>query len=327
MARAPKRTDNPPTIVTDADTPALPAMVADVNLQAKVEAAYTEERDLINQLIGQIQMTDAISKLTTVVGLTKLKHIKETKLYRALAGKKGVDRDGIEIPDVGTWDGFCRAMGTSTNKVDEDLLNLRIFGEEAMDNLTRIGAGYRELRQLRKLPEDQQTALIEVARLGDKESFVELAEEIITKHAKEKTTLEKQLADLKGDNAALDQIVAKKEAALNEREKLIHKLQNKSGDWHPRAFEIAAENTRVAAQMLEGLDKLDMLRDAILNEDFGAADREAAIEAMAVVHYDALNQIAGRIAEVMAACDEVFIGYKDKPRPMLEVFAAQGEGK
>lgn len=327
MARVPKKTDNPPTIVTDADTPALPAMVADVNTFAKIEAGYTEDRDLLNQLMGQIQMTSAISKLTTVVGLTKLKHIKETKLYRALAGKKAIAPDGTEIADVGTFEGFCLAIGSTRQKVDEDLLNLRIFGEEAMDNLTRIGAGYRELRQLRKLPEDQQTALIEVARLGDKEAFVELAEEIITKHAKEKTTLEKQLTDLKGDNAALDQIVAKKEAALNEREKLIHKLQNKSGDWHPRAFEISAENTRVAAQMLEGLDKLDQLREAILNEDFGAADREAAIEAMAVVHYDALNQIAGRIAEVMAACDEVFIGYKDKPRPMLEVFAAQGEGK
>lgn len=293
---------------------------------AHITHAYTEDRDLMNQLIGQVQMASALSKFADVVSLTKLQHIKETKLYRALAGKKGVDRDGNEIADVGTFEGFCLAIGSTRQKVDEDLLNLRIFGEEAMNNLTRIGAGYRELRQLRKLPEDQQSALIEVARLGDKESFVDLAEEIITKHAAEKSALEKQVFELEEDAKALDQIVAKKEASITEKEKLIHKLQNKSGDWHPRAFEICAENTRIAASLLEGLDKLDMLRDAILNEDFGEADREAAIEAMAVVHYDALNQIVGRVAEVMAACDEVFIGHKDKPRPMLDVFAAQSEG-
>lgn len=290
---------------------------------AHITEAYTDERDLINQLMGQIQMTSAISKLTTVVGLTKLAHIKETKLYRALAGKKSTAPDGSEITDVGSWAGFCRAIGSSQQKVDEDLLNLRIFGEDAMDSLTRIGAGYRELRQLRKLPEDQQTALIEVARLGDKDSFIELAEEIITKHAKEKESLTKEKSDLKADYEAQEKIILDKNKKIDAQEKLLHKLQNRTGDWHPRAFEICMENTRIGAGALEALDKLDVMRDAILNEDFGEEDREAAIEAMAVVHYDTLNQIVDRVAEVMAACEEVFVGYKEKARPMLQVFEAQ----
>ena len=48
---------------------------------------HSEERDLVNQLWGQIQMASAVQKLTTVVSLTKLAHIKESKLYRALSGK------------------------------------------------------------------------------------------------------------------------------------------------------------------------------------------------------------------------------------------------
>ena len=98
----------------------------------QIEAAYTEERDLMNQLLGQIQMSQAIGKLTTVVGLTKLAHIKETKLYRAMAGKKLFDSEGNEITDVGTWSGFCRLIGSSQQKVDEDLMNLATFGEEAL---------------------------------------------------------------------------------------------------------------------------------------------------------------------------------------------------
>lgn len=190
MGRKPKEL-NPQTAVVDTALVQNDRAAADVI--RNIEANYGEERDLANQLLGQIQMSRAISKFTDVVSLQKLKHIKETKMYRALAGKKGLDREGNEIPDVGTFDGFCRALGTSASKVDEDLANLKIFGEDALEQLTRIGAGYRELRQFRRLPEDQKVALLEAAKEGDKEAFLELAEDLIAKHAKEKAELEQHL--------------------------------------------------------------------------------------------------------------------------------------
>lgn len=288
---------------------------------AQITASYTNDRDLANQMLGQIQMSISVSKLTTVVGLSKLKHIKETKLYKALAGKVVVLPSGENTRLVGTWAEYCELLGTSANKIDEDLMNLKVFGEDAMDSLTRIGAGYRELRQLRRLPEDQQVALIEVAKLGDKDSFVELAEEIIAKHAREKEELTKVNADLKADYEAQGTIIEKKDAKLNAIEKQLHKQRNRAGDWHPRATDIAIETTRHAAETLEALDKLETMRNAILTEEFGEADRDAAIEAMAVVYYDAITQIVNRIAEVTDACDEVFIGYKEKARPMLDVEA------
>jgi len=303
--------------------PAGHALTLEEEKLAHITDAYSDERDLANQLLGQAQMSSALSKFAAVVSLTKLQHIKEAKLYRAFAGKTILLPDGQNRRLVGTWEEYCELLGTSRQKVDEDLINLRAFGEDAMDSLTRIGAGYRELRQLRKLPEDQQTALIEVARLGDKESFVELAEEIITKHAKEKESLNKENSDLKADYEAQEKIIQDKNKKIDAQEKLLHKLQNRSGEWAPRAKEICIETTRVAADALEALDKLDEMRDAILNEDFGEDEREAAIEAMAVVYYNAVEQITGRLAEVSAACDEVFIGHKEKARPMLEVFAPQ----
>lgn len=220
----------------------------------KLQDSYTDERDLANQLWGQIQMADAIAKLTTVVGLTKLKEIKETKLYRAFSGKSAVDRDGDKIPDVGTWDGFCRALGTSANKVDEDLLNLRVFGETAMENLTRIGAGYRELRQFRKLPEDQKTALIEVAQTGDKDSFLELAEELIAKHAKEKESAQvkldaaqKQLADAQATLEAKDQLLTSRNKKLDELTVELQKRDTRSPE------EAEAQRQRLERELLDQL--------------------------------------------------------------------------
>lgn len=47
-----------------------------------------EERDLVNQLLGQAQMADAFAKFSVTVTTSKLAFVKENKLYKALKGKK-----------------------------------------------------------------------------------------------------------------------------------------------------------------------------------------------------------------------------------------------
>ena len=192
----------PEPILQEINTEALSKDVKDMVAWKQIESGYTIERDSLNQLIGRIQMGHAVSKFTEVLSLQTLKSIKESKTYKTLAGQKGTDRRGLPIPDLGTWDGFCRALGVSPDKMDDDLRNLDAFGEEALENLSAIGAGYRELRQYRKLPEDRKQALIEVAKAGDKEGFVELAEEIFAKHTKEKEVLLKDVEDAKLDLVA-----------------------------------------------------------------------------------------------------------------------------
>lgn len=222
MARTPTATHNPPTLVA---TTGLNPLVEDQQQLDAVTAQYNEDRDLMNQLWGQIQMADAISKLTTVVSLQKLAHIKETRLYRALRGKRTMDSDGVEIPDVGTWDGFCRSIGTSANKVDEDLKNLSVFGEEALARLTSIGAGYRELRKLRKLPEDERLL---ISNAQDRESLIGLIDDMAVKHASEKAALEKAAADAQADYQAQATVSQNKQKRIEELERetaRIHHLR------------------------------------------------------------------------------------------------------
>lgn len=130
----------------------------------------------------------------------------------------------------------------------------------------------------------------------------------------------KAVADLKADAEAKDKVLADKNAKIDQLEMRIHKLENRSGEWHPRVFEICMENTRALGFAMMHLDQLDTLRDVILNEDFGDEDKETAIEHMAIIYYDSINQIINRVAELSMACDAVFIGYKEKARPILEVF-------
>lgn len=247
-----------------------------VNTLAALQAGYNDERDLANQIFGQIQMGMAISKFTDVVSLQKLKHIKETKMYRALSGQKGVDRDGAEIPDVGTFDGFCRALGTSASKVDEDLKNLAVFGEEALAQLTKAGAGYRELRQYRRLPEDQKSALIEAAKVGDKDSFLELAEDLIAKHAKEKEAITARAEKAEEAAESAEAQVARKDSKINELDRKLNARKVVAyTDW-PEAFKgLIAQAQQAKRELLNAVDALAVIRqDAMQVQAESPAEEE-----------------------------------------------------
>jgi len=231
---------------------------------AIIGAGLSDERDLVNQLLGQVQMARSFARFADVVSLTKLQHIKETKMYRALAGKKGVDPDGNEIADVGTFDGFCQALGLSRGKVDEDLTNLRAFGEEALKSLSAIGAGYREMRQYRRLPEDEKAALLEVAKTGDKDSFIDLAETIIAKHAKEKAELTAKIEDQDADHAATEKVLVDRNKKLDKTQKALEKLQLRTAPWDERVAPFKAEITErqsiideAVARHLQAVEALD----------------------------------------------------------------------
>ena len=229
MAR--QKTEHPP-LNQDVPTPGLPAMVEalhEADALSAIEAGYGADRDLLNQVMGQHQMASAISKLTTVSSLSKLQYIKETKLYRASKGVKSADVSAILD---GTWDDFCtNVLGRSRQLVDEELLNLKAFGEAALDAMQQAGIGYRDLRQYRKLPADEKTALIEAAKEGDKDTLLDLAETLIAKHTKEKSDLQNEVSELSQNYEAQGKVLADSNIAkdklamqLNARDSRVAKM-------------------------------------------------------------------------------------------------------
>ena len=184
-----------------------------MRLQNDLQANYAEDRDLLNQLLGQAQMADAFAKFSVTVTTSKLAFVKEHKLYQALKGRQS--GDGHQFS--GTWEEFCGLLGRSREQVDEDLRNLKGLGEEALESMSRMGIGYRDLRQYRRLPDDSKAALIEAAKAGDKGELLDLAEELIAKHAKEKADLSQQLEESAKEHEAtakrLEVVTEQKEQA------------------------------------------------------------------------------------------------------------------
>lgn len=229
-----------------------PDAIEAANTMAAISATYDEDRDLVNQLLGQAQMAGAGMDIFRTVRTAKLAFVKENKLYRMMSGKK-IPHGAEKMR--GTWAEFCSLLGRSVDQVDRDIENLREFGEAALESMTSMGIGYRELRQFRRLPEDQKTALAEAAQDGDKESFLELVDELVAKHTKEKEALERQIEEAEATLAARSRVLEGKSARVDQlTEELVKTRRRIQAD----APADVAEALRLEATSMVGMAEVQI---------------------------------------------------------------------
>ena len=229
------RTANKPTGITpDADLPEQ-ALSELQNTSSKLEQAFTEEMRHVTQLIGERigrrSMAQMITKLLTVSDVLDLQHIKESRQYK---GFIHVDASGNRQP-VSTWDEYCELVeGKSRQAIDLEINNLNQLGEELFDSMRKVGIGPGKMREIRKLPDDAKSALIEASKQGNLDAVQYLAEELIHTHTKEKDELQKKLTDTQADYDALGEVLSKKSAELDrtrqDLEKAKRRIETMSAD-------------------------------------------------------------------------------------------------
>lgn len=186
----------------------------DQNKLAHLEQSVSVEQIQLSEKLGAIKATAFIKKLVTVTEIKLLAEIKETKQYKGLKLLGGSGK----LVTVTTFEEFCQHLGMSREKVDQDILNLSTFGEDFLETSQRMGLGYRDLRKLRKLPDAEREILIngEAVKTEDRESLIDLIEEMSAKHSKEKSERDARIAELESNNAAKDLIIQSKDRKSNE---------------------------------------------------------------------------------------------------------------
>jgi len=111
-----------------------------------------------HQMVGRIKEAELVQELVTVSGLSKMKFIKENKLY------KDIDKG------ITSWESFCNYLGKSRRHVDEQLQNLNTLGEKFLETCRQSGLGYKDMRKLRKLKSDGDIDVTsERVRIGQQE--------------------------------------------------------------------------------------------------------------------------------------------------------------
>lgn len=195
----------------------------DQNQLAQIEQSVTIDQIRLTERIGALKATEFVRKLVTVTTIKMLAEIKEAKQYKGL--KIILNEELVTSP---TWDQFCQHIGLSREKVDEDIRNLSVFGEDFLETSQRMSLGYRDLRKLRKLDDADREVIIngESVKTEDRESLIDLIEEMSAKHAKDKATLNKKVTDLSADVDAKDQIIKTKDSKLNQMDTELTKLKS-----------------------------------------------------------------------------------------------------
>lgn len=262
MARKPAPAATAVTVPFNSDVHAADAAAA--NGLAVVSAGMSADRDLLHQVLGQAQMAGAFAQFSGLVMTSKLAFVKENKLYQQLTGIK--TPDGQES-SRGTWEEFCALLGRSVAQVDEDIRNFKVFGEQALESMTRIGIGYRELRQFRRLPEEKRGLIAEMAAAGDKEGLRDLAEDLAAELKKAKGEVE----ELAADKAATQQVLDRKNALIDKLEMKVTSFETAPPDEQYAVLSDKALGVmRTARAQIDGL-----LRQACMHLKAHGDDRRA----------------------------------------------------
>lgn len=173
------------------------------------EKAQQERETLIAEaykMAGKIEAFKFISNFADVGSLSLLKKIKDSKVYK-------------DMPTIKTWDNYCKSIGLSASKVDEDLNNIATFGEKFITDVGNFGLGYRELRQLKKqvksgsLEIKDESVVIdgEIIPLDDKDELRDALDTLLKSKYKE-------IEELKDE-------IKNKESIIEDKEHDIKRLQ------------------------------------------------------------------------------------------------------
>ncbi len=219
----------------------------------------------MNQWLGRIQATQAVSNMLEALSLSQLQQIKDNKLYERLKGQEK-EING-KVYDLGTWRGFCRAIGSNFTSVDTKLKDLKLLGETALENAQNLGMTTRELAKLRKLdPSDQNVIINELeANIGDKEAIVELIENMSAKHVKDKEELQKKIEEERAERKASDAVAKKHTLKINELEKQL--AREEAASPYDRAVKLAQEVSQQEQAMLAVFGNIDKLFAHIQQQD------------------------------------------------------------
>lgn len=215
------------------------------NELAQIQQSVTIDQIRLTERIGALKATEFVRKLVTVTTIKMLAEIKESKQYKGL--KIILNEELVTSP---TWDQFCQHIGLSREKVDEDIRNLSVFGEDFLETSQRMSLGYRDLRKLRKLDDADREVIIEgeAVKAEDRESLIDLIEEMSAKHRKQKDALETVNKELKADKDALETILQKKDEKVNQLDTQVTKLTSpaeikRRAESEPQELEKAALET------------------------------------------------------------------------------------
>lgn len=164
--------------------------------QQEIKAKKQEDREALiaeaSRLTGRVEAFGFMSKVATVSHLMTLKKIKDSGIYK-------------ELPNIKTWEEYCKSIGYTRRHIDDQLESLNLLGSEFLETGFQFGLGYRDLKQLKKeikagnLEVKDAEVIIdgEVIPLDDKDELRDALDTLLKSKYKEIEEKDKKIQDQK----------------------------------------------------------------------------------------------------------------------------------
>lgn len=178
--------------------------------QQEIREKEREKREALiaeaSRLTGRVEAFGFMSKVATVSHLMTLKKIKDSGIYK-------------ELPNIKTWEEYCKSIGYTRRHIDDQLESLNLLGSEFLETGFQFGLGYRDLKQLKKeikagnLEVKDAEVIIdgEVIPLDDKDELRDALDTLLKSKYKE-------IEELKDE-------IKNKESIIEDKEHDIKRLQ------------------------------------------------------------------------------------------------------
>ena len=278
----------------------------------RVNSGSSDEAQIrLSEWMGQRKFSSALQKLLTVSDLVELQKMKDSKAYKGL---KVLSAEG-SLLTVSSFGEVCSAIGGSEQHINEQLLNLRVFGPGFMEFADQ-SLGYREMRSLRKVPEDERAALIEAATAGDKDQLLDLVESMMAKHAKAKETLQAEKAGVAADLAAEQRFNANLTASLERAEIQVKGLLDgrRLTQFEPRTEDMRAECMALQLGAELPMNALRKLIDETVAEDTAAPEWALRMDHLWIAAHAVLARAIDLVEDLRGLCPVDGVDMPDRPR-------------
>lgn len=186
---------------------------------SKIENDFNREKAEAHILLGRAEAFNFAKRFLEFGELKTIEKIKEKKAYKGLLV---IDKNTGEEKRIGTFKEFCQHLGISYETVNNHLNYLRDLGEPLYKESLRLGVSDKEMRRLRKLPdetiidiakidfsEDEDKSRL-VEKLAEAEKMVEKLSDTIEEQAEELNEAKQQLEETRENYYAQERFIQNK---------------------------------------------------------------------------------------------------------------------
>ena len=156
-----------------------------INVIAMASELFKNKSEVIKQ-IGQIESLDFMKQVEDLTIAQIFINIKNNKKYKDIPYH---DANG-NLKHVSGLEEFCKVFLNKTYRRCMQLAdNLNLLGPELYEQAEKIGFKARDYQASKALPSDEQEIVKQALEAQNKESAVDLMQEMALKHKKEKELL------------------------------------------------------------------------------------------------------------------------------------------